>query len=200
VTITAFANPADTNSVLVKLQHEDAVYGIPVSALSLLSLDPMRYYDRTVLQLAADEVRSIETVRQGRRQKVERNEDGEFQAAEPAESEVTPGVVDNILAEIGRLRVQRYVAEDAPALAAYGLENPASSLLLGLSGGAGIGKAILFGREIESSGVYAMIRGQGTIFVLTRSTRDRLLSDLIIPPVSLEEPPVVSAPPTSETP
>ncbi len=196
LTLTAFANPADTNTVLVKLAHEDAVYGVPVSAVTLMSLDPLRYYDRTVLQVEADEVRGLESVQAGSRQKVERNDEGVFHGVEPADSELTPGVVENVLAEISRLRVLRYVEEDAQELDAYGLENPASSLLLALRGGAGIGKAILFGQEVEPDGVYAMIRGQGTVFVLPRSTRDRLLSDLVVPPVSLEELPVVSTPET----
>ena len=134
-----------------------------------------------MLRLVAEDIHSIDREIDEDQLVVERDEAGIFQPASITPGRVVLEVVDRILAEIAGLRVLQFVTEDPNLAKAYGLENPSALLTLGLTGDAGIRKTIVFGQETpEGEGVYAMIRGQETVFILPSSIRDLLTSDFLI--------------------
>lgn len=187
VVMFVYTAPWAEGEALVRLRHEDALYGIPEQALTSTSLNPLDYYDRHVLQLAPADVRRIEIRRDGRVQGVQRNEAEEFTPASNQRGPIVPGVVENILADVGNLRARRFVADDPDDLEAYGLAEPSLSVRLGLTGEAGISKTLLFGRRVEPDGVFAMIQGHTTVFELPVAVRDRMGSDVLIQPTNETE-------------
>ena len=183
-----YAHPDDSSRVYVKLAHEDTLVTVAASPFLGPQLDPLWLYNRTALQLVPGDVRKIELRRGNVFQVVQVEENGLFRPGIGQDGELVQGVVDNILAEVSGLRVDRFMTEEAEDLAEFGLDNAVATLTLGLSGGAGISKTLAFGSEVDDpKGVYAMIRGQDAVFVLPLSTRDRLLSDLLVVPESITE-------------
>lgn len=200
---TAWPNPdvlvridvARTNEgpVRVRLNEGSSVYGVSEEVLGRVRVDPLAYFDRAVLSVLPDDVLSI-TIENGRRQSVARDESGVFVCGVGQSGTVVGPVVTNILSAVSDLRVALFAAENPESLAPYGLEVPAHSLTLGLTGGAGISKTLLFGADLEPEHVFAMIRGQDTVFILSRTVRDRLVSDICVEASPDEEEPLVSTP------
>jgi hypothetical protein len=182
VTLEVYPANWAPGEVLVKLGHEDAVYGIAEQALATTSLNPLEYYDRGILQLAPKDIRRIEIRSDEMIQAVQRDDAGEFVSVSDQGRRLVPGAVENILAEAGNVIVRRFVAEDPADLDLYGLSQPRLSVTFGLTGEAGISKTIHFGREAEPDAVFAMIQGHTTVFELPTSVRDRLSSDLLVRP------------------
>jgi hypothetical protein len=180
--------------VRVRLNEGDAIVEVDPEVMGRVRADPLMYYDRTVVSVLPDDVRSI-TVNNGSRQTVVRDDSGLFVPGPGHTGTVVNVVVTNILAAVRSLEAVLYAVENPASLASFGLEDPAASLTLGLTGEAGISKALLFGGDVEPGCVYAMIRGQDSVFILTRNLRDRLVSDLLVTASPTdEEEPIDSAP------
>lgn len=182
----------EDGAVHVRVNEGDAIYEVSPETLGRVRADPLVYYDRTVLSLLPEDVRSI-TIENGRRQSVVRDEEGAFICGPEQPGVVMGAVVTNILTETSNLRAALFAEENPESLEAYGLDQPAATLTLGLTGEAGISKALLFGGEIEK-GVFAMIRGQDTVFIVSQALRDRLLSDLCVAVSAGEEEPLGADP------
>ena len=182
----------EEGAVRVRVNGGTTIYEVAPEVLGRVKVDPLVYYDRTVLSVLPGDVRSI-TIENGRRQTVVRNEQGVFECGPDQPGTVIDVVITNILKEVGNLRAALFAEENPESLAAYGLDPPAATLTLGLTGEAGISKSLLFGAEFER-GVFAMIRGQDTVFLVTQNLRDRLLSDLCVTAAPDEEAPIDPAP------
>ena len=181
VTFLVHPNPGDPDTYLIHNPRESHAVVVDRKVPDHWSINPLDYYDRLALYLVPEDIRSIELTRGEDRQAVEMDDAGEFQAAGDAGlvDEVT---VTNILSAVMRLRVNRYVQEDPSDVETYGLAEPSAILTLGLTGEAGISKSILLGGEAPQDGIFAMIRGQSTVFVLPRSVRDEILGRNLVEP------------------
>ncbi len=181
VTFLVHPNPGDPDTCLIHNPREPHAVVVDRKVPDHWSMNPLDYYDRLALYLVPEDIRSIELTRGEDRQAVEMDDAGEFQAAGDAGlvDEVT---VTNILSAVMRLRVNRYVQEDPSDVETYGLAEPSAILTLGLTGEAGISKSILLGGEAPQDGIFAMIRGQSTVFVLPRSVRDEILGRNLVEP------------------
>jgi len=152
-----------------------------VQAPGGLSADPYVYRDRTVLSLSPDAIQRVTLRRGTARQTVVRDENGAWTAAD-ASNRVAAAVMDEILFRTAHLRAQRIQGPAGEELAAYGLDEAAAILTLGLRGEGGIKKSILFGSEAAlDGGVYAMVQGQDVVYVLSRPLADVLTSPLVTP-------------------
>jgi hypothetical protein len=181
VTFSVQTNPADPGTFLIhNLREPDAVV-VDRPLIDRWSIDPLDYYDRLALHLVPEDIRSIELTRGEQREAVEIDDAGEFRAVDDS-GRVDEIAVTNILNAVIRLRVDRYVQEDPSDIATYGLAEPSAILTLGLTGEAGISKSILFGRDAEPEGIYAMIRGQSTVFVLPKAVRESVLGRNLVEP------------------
>lgn len=181
VLIRAFVDPESPGQILVTLSHENGVYAIDPAAIGEWSVNPADYYARDVLHLADADIRRIVLQRGDGEQIVERDENGVFRPAMPSDGQRVPGAVDRVLAGVASLVVERFVETDTNDLSAFGLLEPTATLTFGLNGEAGLAKTLLFGApSADPDGVYAMIRGQDSVFVLSHDVEARLLSDLLI--------------------
>ncbi len=176
--------------ILVRVEQDNALYEIIADALKDVSINPLFYRDREVLDLDSEDVLKITLTQGGREFSIARGASGEFQAVGGGEGELDKEAVADLLMTACHLVVSEFV-EDAPGkLPGYGLNEPRAVLALGLKGEAGLGKAILFGNDAGSRGVYAMLRGQDGVFVLSNSVKEKLLQDWVAAPSQSREAPV----------
>lgn len=182
-------NAREMGRALVKVEAEPALYEILSDPVRMVSLDPLHYRDREVLNLSADAIVKITVRQDGREQVVERGTADAFIAPAGGTNRVNQEVVKDLLTAASRLRAARYVADDPADLAPFGLDAPRALVTLGLKGESGISRSLLVGAAAEEGGVYAMLRGQDVVFVLDESARAKLLGDLFGVAVRAGEPP-----------
>ncbi|MFH0954103.1 MAG: DUF4340 domain-containing protein [Verrucomicrobiota bacterium] len=177
-TVLVSSSPREVGRVLVKLDSEAPLYEILGDVLKTVSLDPLFYRDREVMNLNSDDIVRITRQKDGQEQTAERSEAGDFTAAPGAAGPLNQEAVKDLLMAASHLRISEFVADDPRDLSAFGLDTPSAVLTLGLKGETGISKSLLFGGEAGAGGVYAMLRGQDVVFVLETGVRDQLLGDL----------------------
>jgi hypothetical protein len=190
VTVRVSGAKRDLGRLLVKVEQENAPYEILADTLNTVSMDPLFYRDRQVLNLNPDDVLKITLSQADRKRSVERGPSGEFQPVGSTDEKIDPEVIRDLLMTASHLVVAEFVADTPEKLSDYGLDKPRAVLALGLKGEAGLGKAILFGADVGNKGVYAMLRGQDEVFVLENSVKEKLLQDLIMAPAQSRETPV----------
>lgn len=190
VTVQVSSSKRDLGLVLVRVEQENALYEILADALNRVSMDPLFYRDREVLSLDPDDVLKITVSQNDREYVAERGASGEFQLVGSVDGKIDPEVVRDLLMTVCHLVVSEFVADTPEKLSDYGLETPRAVLALGLKGEAGLGKAVLFGTDAGDKGVYAMLRGQDVVFVLSNSVKEKLLQNLIVAPSQSRETPV----------
>jgi hypothetical protein len=184
---TLCVGDAATNTALryARLEGTPGVFLIDATALRDLgadAADPLALHDRTVLALPPATVRSIALNRAGRLQTVVRRDDGTW-APGPGEAGACDGrAIAGLLADLSHLRAARVESRDAADLAHFGLDAPPLTLSLGLSAEEGIGKSLRVGFRAKTEGAYAMVQGQGLIFILGVDVVERLSRDLILAP------------------
>ena len=189
VTVRISGAKRDLGRVLVKVEQESAPYEILSDTLNTVSMDPLFYRDREVLNLNPDDILKIRLSQEDRERSAERGSSGEFQPVGSADEKIDPEIVRDLLMTVSHLVVLEFVADTPEKLSDYGLDKPRAVLALGLKGEAGLGKAILFGADAGNQGVYAMFRGQDVVFVLGNSVKEKLLQDLFMAPSQSRETP-----------
>jgi len=176
--------PAKDGYVLARFEHADTVFCLPADFAARLGpspADPLAYRDRRMLAIPPEAVSRLSRVRAGREQTVVRDPAGGWTAVAPPNSAANIEAVTNILAELTALRALRieYSGPDNPD--AYGLNDSATVLTIGVSAGQGIRKSLLMGYRAKTDGIYAMVQGQDVIFVLEKGLVARLTADLAVP-------------------
>lgn len=190
VTVQVSSAKRGLGLVLVRVEQEKALYEILSDTLKTVSSDPLFYRDREVLNLDPEDVLKITVARDGQEISAERASAGEFQLVGAGDRAIDLEAIRDLLMTACHLVVSGFVADTPEKLSDYGLDKPRAVLTLGLKGEAGLGKAILFGAEAGGEGVYAMLRGQDVVFVLSNSVRTKLLQDLVKAPSEPGEKPV----------
>lgn len=190
VTVQVSSSKRSLGLILVRVEQENALYEILADALNTVSMDPLFYRDREVLSLNPDDVLKITVSQDDREHVAERGVSGEFQWVGSAGGEIDSEAIRDILMTVCHLVVSEFVVDTPEKLSDYGLDAPRAVLALGLKGDAGLGKAVLFGAAAGDQGVYAMLRGQDVVFVLSNSVKEKLLQNLILAPSQSLETPV----------
>lgn len=181
-------------SMYCRFADEDSVAKIPAERLlAVLAqdvsgvaapgrwVDPLAYWDRTVLEIDPADVTGLSLERRGdkREQNASRDESGVWNAAPPESGKAVPDVAADVMAAGARLRALRFETVSASGLESYGLAPPAARLTFVLRGERGIRKTVLFGFRAGTDGIYAMIQGQDVVFVLPKDLVEKLLRDLV---------------------
>lgn len=166
--------------VYAKLDHESAIYQISSDALAAIPMQPLFYREPGVLSIQPDSVRSITRSEAGIDQSVERTSGtNEFRAV-AANERVDAAAVAEILDSLERVEAVDFVAEEPDSLEMWGLTAPRATLTIGLTGQGAISKSIIIGDEAGPDKVFAMIRGQGLVFTLSKAGKDRLFPPLYL--------------------
>lgn len=183
LTVTVYPPEEEgTGLFRVTLAGESGLFAVSPEVAETLTVQPMAFYDVHVLRLAPADIRSIQLQRGDALQVVQRTEEGAFEPSPDTPGQLVPGAADRRVAEVSDLRAERFVADDPENLGDYGLAEPAALLTLGLTGESGISKSVLIGGEADANSVYAMIRGQESVFVIAKDVRNRLVGDLVMSP------------------
>jgi hypothetical protein len=178
-----------STNLVVRRADEDGYYEIAPAVMEPVSLDPLFYLDRNVLDLKAEDVERVRQVADGRESVWERDASGRF-VSPVAGGAADEESVKDLLAVACRLQAREFVADDPADLSAYGLAQPEAILTLDLRQEAGLSKSVLFGRRAGEGGYYAMVRGRDVVFALDAPFRSVLLKDLRVSPAPPGEKPV----------
>jgi hypothetical protein len=145
-------------------------------------LDPLQYMDRGVLGVDVDHVRRITLAKGGREETLVKDAAGNWSVDSPPGARMAEGAVaglPGIGAELQALRIESLSCTNA---ARYGMNESSPRLTLGLTGTAGIQKTILLGGGDGRDGVYAMVQGLDTVFVLQKTVAEALTRNLTVAP------------------
>lgn len=146
--------------------------------------DPLVYCDRTILSIKPESVRSLTLAHPAGIQSATRADPtAPWRPTPPATNLVDASAVQTILATLSQLRANRIVSHGASGVAAFGLDTPTHVLTLGLTGEAGIRKALLIGNTTPQ-GTFAQVQGQDIVFALPSTTLTSLTNGFLkdLPP------------------
>ena len=167
--------------IAVRIEHEATPYEISAAAMTNLTVDPLIFRSRDILQLSSGDVLKLTLVRGGATQMVERAAvTNDFVVVAPVKGPADQEQISTILNTYCFLRAQRLVATDEKDLGKFGLAQPELALTLGLKGDASQSKTVLIGATTEG-GRFAMVRGQDLVFVLDASAAMMLTKDWLKP-------------------
>lgn len=184
--------PLDLTPVRVVDADGPATVLVRTKAPGYFSPDALRFRDRSILSLPADEIGGLILARAGVEQRIVRGATNEFVTAEG--DPLPAAAVAARLRLLASLRAASLVAENPAELISYGLDPPAATLTVTLRGEAGLARSLLFGRTTPE-GVLATLRGQELVFLLDAATAGALQAELYARPA-----PAPAGPPTNRVP
>jgi hypothetical protein len=175
----------EEGAVLSRIRRRDAarLLGGAAPGEPLDFLDPRRYMDPQILDVAVNSIRRLTLTADGSEQTVTRDAAGNWAADSPPGAAAAAEAIAAVLNAVGNLRALRIkslgvVSDPGP----YGLGESAKRLTIGLTGTAGIQKTVAVGAPDGSDGVYARVQGQDVVFVISRETAAALARGLVVAP------------------
>lgn len=176
ITVEVYPGTAESRTVNVWTRPDGVNGKVADRVMDTVSLDPLFFRDRNVLDFVPQEIRSITLVCNEITQRVACIEnDGAFRPVCPPDGIIQSNVVESTLRVASHLVASSFVMDAPRDLTTFGLAPPRHVLTFGLSGDSGISKAILFGNDSYGGEVYAMVRGQDVVFKLDKNL-ERLLT------------------------
>ncbi len=175
----------------VMILRTNVLTGVLAAAVPV---DPLLYRNLQVLAVGREAVTRMALARGAVVQQVERDAAGAWTVREGAGRAVSREAVEGILFVISNLRAVRIECQAPASLASYGLDQPALTLTLGVTGETGIQKTLMVGFKARTDGVFAMVQGQDVVFVLANDVVEALACQL------WEEAPVAPAAAGAPTP
>ncbi len=178
VELLASATPPENGELLV-CGDGACVYAVPAQQADTVKMNPLYYRDRELLRIPRGQILRIDKTCGGVQDSVAFDADTQsFAATEPEGAGVDAAALEIFLRLIGRLSIERYVAENPEDLSAFGLNAPSAVIRIGLTGADGIGKTLLLGSETVGGNVYAMLQGRDVVFELNRVAAAMLCAPL----------------------
>jgi len=161
-----FAETPDADETRrLRRNDESSTYGVDAGLISPELAEPLTFKNRTVLALNPQTADQIHLTQAGVKRLVEGD------------------ALVQMLVELTCVQAVRYVPGGTESLNACGLAEPSSILSIQLTGTDLLGKVLLFGNRTDE-GVFAMLQGEETVFVLKASTADTLAPPLMQKPES----------------
>ena len=195
--LVARSEKSSQDLILVKLANEETLYEIKRDALATLPMQPLFYRDPVALAINPDEIRRLTLTTASGEQTVERaSATNSFQASSAVK--VDDAAIARTLAALKQVNAIDYVAEEPESLDMWGLATPRATLTIGLSGQGALGKSVILGEDAGPGSVFAMVRGQGLVFTLSKELRDQLLTPLYVK--NLENEPLAEPSPSPTPP
>jgi hypothetical protein len=162
-------------NVYASSARDNTIVEISGDVLDTFSVNPLDYREPGVLAVDPAGIRRL-TQRTGT---MERSVERTNVLFRTVTAHATPDmeVIDTIMSLVTRLRALRFVEEDSRDLAAYGLDQPARQLIIGLSTGTAINRVLLFGSATATE-TYAMVQGGDVVFTLSNDVVEALMRPL----------------------
>ncbi|MCU0857603.1 MAG: DUF4340 domain-containing protein, partial [Pontiellaceae bacterium] len=191
-TSTLHISEAKTNDLCLVQYDESLSLGTTAASITRnVSVDPLFYRSRNVLELNPAMIQTITLQRTGQpEQSVQKSEIDSFFAGKP-DRQVDPETLTGIMWELIDLTAVRDVDFNPATLQPYGLDQPQASLTVTLSNTNAIGRVILIGSKTDD-GRFATIQGMDVVFVVSEKTAQTLTRELTVPiekqPEQIKEP------------
>ncbi len=167
--------------VYVKRGHSDEILIVASDFLRDLSLDPLYYRDREILNFNSADVKRLVISQRGKPRVVCEKDDNNWQMVEPEGSGVDKRKIDTILASLSRLRTKRLVESSPESLKSYGLDKPPLKVTVEIDKGSGEEtKTLLVGKKTKLRTYYAKLMDQETVFTIPSHIEKNLCEDLKI--------------------
>ena len=168
-----------TGNVYASSARDNTIVEISGDVLDAFSVNPLDYREPGVLAVDAAGIRRL-TQRIGTTERSVERTNVLFRATVANETPDTE-VIDTIIALVSRLGALRFIEEDSRNLSAYGLDQPARQLVIGLNTGTAINKVLLFGSATESE-TYTMVQGGDVVFTLSNDVVEALMRPVVLAP------------------
>jgi hypothetical protein len=171
-TLRVGAAPRESSQVAASLSERGSQFLIDKPLLDLLGANPaegLRYYDRCMLSVTPEQLRSITITREETVISLKKDQDGSWRFGDDSARIPDAGAIETLLLLVSNIRAEYIEAAGRFEPADYGLSNPRTEVMLGLTGDAGIQKSLLIGSPSGNKSVYAMIRGQDVVFSMDKS-------------------------------
>ena len=156
----------DGAAVYAKVPARPRVFTVPAYTEATFSKKAFDFRDRDVLHVKRDDVQTLEVQGPEGTYALARSGSGEWGFTRPLKTRAGRWSVDGLLGTLEGLRMESVAAEDAKELKPFGLDKPARTVTLGLTGGgtktlqvgSGAGAKSYHAREARS-GLVAVVPG-----------------------------------------
>lgn len=179
-TNTLHITPPGTNELrMVQYNDEPTFYMTHSNLVHDTFADPLFYRSRAILAIPPAQIQKIIRQSDGTEQSVQKTADGTF-AADPPSRPLRANELTDLLRILSNLQAERYVEFNPVSLSPYELDPPQTVLTVTLSDTNVVGHRVLLGGKTRD-GRFAMLQGQGLVFILSEKTAQPLSLDLTVP-------------------
>lgn len=162
--------------VYVKRADRDALYEVPESVLEAVRAD---VHSKSFWSFEMSQVTSVTVTSGDTSHGFNRGPEGWYYAQEPA-LPIDGKKVDNLVLQLGDLKLQKFVAYNVESMGTYGLDNPAQSVTISTDEGRTL--ELMISRKEraanEEGSVFAAVKGWPHVFLLTPATVSRVSVDM----------------------
>jgi len=109
-------------------------------------------------------------------------EEEEWQLAKPTDRELDVSKLRALLAELNAVRARRWETYEAKDLAPYGLDRPAATVSVHVSGLEPVTKTLMLGAEADGDTVYARVDGDPGVFRVSARLLERVRQSILTEP------------------
>ncbi len=165
-----------SGKVYARRADRDALFEIPASVLDAVEAD---VHSRAIWSFEMSQVKNVTVKSDGVSHGFGRGSAGWYYLPEPA-LPIDAKKVDNLVLQLGDLKLKRYVAYDVTDLRPFGLDNPARSVTISTDEGRSL-ELFISDRASAADGernVFAAIKGWPHVFLLTPATVLRVSVDM----------------------
>ncbi len=158
--------------VFAKRDDKAAMYEVSKGVLEAAMAD---LHDKSVWSFEMSQVKRVTVAVDGVSHGFERGQTGWYYAPEPA-LPIDGKKVDNLVLQLGDLKLRRYVAYGVKGLQKYGLDKPDRSVTISTDEGKTL--ELMVSRKVDASdaerSVFAAIKGVPHVFLMTPNTVSRI--------------------------
>ena len=162
----------DGTAVYARVPSRARVFTVPAYTESSFNKKPFDLRDRDVLHVKRDAVKTLEVQGPEGAYALARDEKGDWAFTRPLKTRAGRWSVDGLLGTLEGLRMESVVAEQAKDLKAFGLDNPARVVALGLADGGT--KTLQIGSGAGEKKYHAREAGSGLVAVVPGAVVDDL--------------------------
>ena len=159
---------------------EGPVLLVPSEIIENLSLGPLAFVSRVMLEFGRGEVSAILITRPDGEFHLEKRAD-EWACLEPQGAEVQAAAVDSLLWELCHLEAKRIIGERAEKSVKYELDAPRIRVTISLGAAPARREILQVGKERDETASYAIVEGKSLVYLIGKSTVDLLMAPLVKP-------------------
>jgi len=175
-----------------KMVDSDEIFMVQLSGINWLNgqeaLSPLSYRNRSILDIEPSHVRRIDVATSSGVSGVERSSTQNWSCVGCEGMVPDLGAIRLLLVVMSDFRAEGIEVHNPKSLDKYGLSTPFATVTLGLQGEDNIQKSLLLGKKADGDELYAMVRGQDLVFVVSKDIIEPLLAPISVAGKSADSP------------